>query len=396
ALAALPVRHESLGARLVQHEGQPWLECGGPAGSLPVRSIDCSRPPDDQTLAAVVAELGAQLDPAAGLLASAAVIKAADSITYTVLVLHDLAADDVSWGIVAEDLATGYSQPGAAAGALPTTLATIQQALSAPIASAKAVAITDRGQAEMFPAALPEPIACQHFSSALDARHSALALRELPTGYHLQTAELLAILIAWAWPGQAPEIEVEGRQIQRLPELADSRVVGCLSTRTPVRLAITPGPLSLLLPGLKEQLRAQLAAGLTLEFGRDGATAAPAATPAITLRCMILPAGDHLIARDLTPVPPQIKPQGLDIRAVASAGQMRITWIFDPAAYRRADLEQTAERLCAGLEQLAADLAGAETPAYTPSDFPMAQLDPQKLNNLLSSINRSQRRSHRE
>ena len=63
----------------------------------------------------------------------------------------------------------------------------------------------------------------------------------------------------------------------------------------------------------------------------------------------------------------------------------RITWFFSEAMYHRATIEALAGRYTEVLRALIAG-DGSAQPAYTPSDFPLAGLDQQKLDKLLARI----------
>ena len=69
----------------------------------------------------------------------------------------------------------------------------------------------------------------------------------------------------------------------------------------------------------------------------------------------------------------------IDVLGSVAGGQLRIGWVFSEAIHDRATVEALAERYLAALRQLIDHGRNPVTRGYTPSDFPNADLDQHRL-----------------
>ena len=80
-------------------------------------------------------------------------------------------------------------------------------------------------------------------------------------------------------------------------------------------------------------------------------------------------------------------PDALEILALVSGGRLTVNWIHDR---RRSDIETLAERFLDHLKQLIAHCLSPEAGGDTPSDFPLAGLDDDKLGRLAAMLDSSE------
>jgi len=79
----------------------------------------------------------------------------------------------------------------------------------------------------------------------------------------------------------------------------------------------------------------------------------------------------------------------LEISGVVSGGQLAMTWTFSRTVHHRATIERLAERYTGILVSLVDSCRTADSPAYTPSDFPGARLDQKELDALIAGMGNS-------
>src|SRR5262249_39700125 len=76
------------------------------------------------------------------------------------------------------------------------------------------------------------------------------------------------------------------------------------------------------------------------------------------------------------------RPHLLQIESWVVAGQFRVRWTYNTGMHRRTTIEALAERFLPDLQALIAHCLTPEARGYTPSDFPLADLDQRTLDQL--------------
>ncbi|GIV95380.1 MAG: hypothetical protein KatS3mg057_0037 [Herpetosiphonaceae bacterium] len=418
ALDALIAHHEALRLRLMRSDGQLNLEIAAHHAAPPLTLIELSgADQDDSSLTDQALNLSTRLNVEQGALLAAAVIRRAGAPDHLLLVIHELAADERSWPVIVEDLDRAYSQarrgesiqlpaPSADlpawANAFHARLASLDAALEierwretlaapVPLRPADSTGSSDSGQ--------------QSLVTALDATTASVVLQELPSIYHTRVDELITIALAWAlhrWCGattvtMALESTIDAGQLG----LDGSRSVGCFSALYPVRLTLPAGSVVTALAPMKEQLRALALTGLNFDLGHTlgdellRSTLAALPFPEVRLRCRTLPTAGKLLVpvQDLMIDTGTINPFTIDVLVTIRQDRLELNWRFNDSRYRPETIEQLALYCSEAIKQLVTNRQDAEGATYTPSDFPMAQLDSQKLNKLIANVSRSQRRS---
>jgi non-ribosomal peptide synthase protein (TIGR01720 family) len=72
----------------------------------------------------------------------------------------------------------------------------------------------------------------------------------------------------------------------------------------------------------------------------------------------------------------------IEVNALVSGGRLRADWSYSEAVHDRADVEAVARRFEAALRALVEHCRGGAW-GYTPSDFPLAELDQAELDRLM-------------
>ena len=75
-----------------------------------------------------------------------------------------------------------------------------------------------------------------------------------------------------------------------------------------------------------------------------------------------------------------------------SDGRFEATWTFSSSMHHRATIERLAHRYTAALNALIESRQAPNAGAFSPSDFPMARVDQQQLDRLISSLDGKVRR----
>ena len=72
----------------------------------------------------------------------------------------------------------------------------------------------------------------------------------------------------------------------------------------------------------------------------------------------------------------------LEVNASVSGGCLRVSWSYGGQVYRRETIERLAAGYLAALREIVAHCQSPQAGGWTPSDFPLAQLDQEALDRL--------------
>lgn len=336
------------------------------------------------------------LDPAHGPLVVAALIQRRDTVPAVLLIGHRAIVDTAACCALAESLASS-----AAPERRPAPVAT-------PIAAAAA---TDDTQPPLPSSALPADE--EQGSATGGAIDTALGEEEtaaLTSGaaeiHGLRPEELLLAALVHAVTAPAARAVI----IERLVDLRftqdsasnDAQVVGCWHGWAPVHLTApeeTDWPS--LFTAVKQQVRSApapasvpaSAPGQT-PAARVGAATDGDAPIVAELACAFLGDADLSIetstfghARLLMPSR-LVLPAGrrLQVMAWVSGGRLRLRWHWRGGAATRDAVSAIEARCADALRAMAAHCRSAAGSAYSPADFPLANLDPQQLADVLTRV----------
>jgi non-ribosomal peptide synthase protein (TIGR01720 family) len=77
----------------------------------------------------------------------------------------------------------------------------------------------------------------------------------------------------------------------------------------------------------------------------------------------------------------------LEINSVVAAGRLQLSWTYSQHVHRRESIEEVAAQYIKALQRIIRHCQSEEAGGYTPSDFPLARLDEDKLDKLSLLIN---------
>ncbi|KAF1033216.1 MAG: Linear gramicidin synthase subunit D [Pseudomonas sp.] len=402
ALTQLINHHDALRLRFVQ-QGPRWQQAYAAPVAEP--ALWHARAADDTQLAALCDEAQRSLDLTQGPLLRAALVAMADGSQRLLLVVHHLAVDGVSWRILLEDLQQAYRQAP-----LPAkTSAFGQWAQHLQVHAHTLNEQLPYWQAQSVDAELP----CDNprgglqnrlgrtLETRLDAEQTRRLLQDAPAAYRTQVNDLLLTALARVisrWSGQAAAlIQLEGHGREDLFDTVDlTRTVGWFTSLFPVRLQ-AEGELSQAIKAVKEQLRAVPDKGLG--YGLLRYLAAPEvcetlerqAAPRITFNylgqfdrqfnesALFVPATQGSgQAQD----PEAPLANWLTVEGQVYGGELALQWGFSSEMFQASTIQCLADEYRAELTALIQHCCTTAAGQVTPSDFPLARVTQQQLDNL--------------
>lgn len=339
------------------------------------------------------------------------------------LVAHHLIVDAVSWRILLEDLETLYRQlvQGATVQlpAKTTSWRTYAGELekyarsSERLQAERAYWLSEAGAgAAHIPldqtpalgetAGLNKTASQRAIPVALGERQTHELLHKVPGSYRARVLDLLLAALAQTlaeWTGNRSHlIGLEGHGREAPGEAFDlSRTIGWFTSFFPVTITADPASPDAALKAVKEQLRRVpnrgIGFGLLRYLSPDPETRRQLAAmprPQILFNYLgrsEVSAGAHF--------PPADGPWGagrslqnrrlflLEINAQVVARSLQIEWTYSEELHNDATIRRLAERYQAHLGLLVEHCLSAETAGYTPSDFPLVQLDQSELDDVI-------------
>jgi len=373
------------------------------------------------------------------------------------LIGHHLLVDGVSWRVLLGDLALVYQQVmSGEAIALPAKGPSLkdwahqlqqyaQQLNSQP--EAQSYWLKSDSSAALpvdYPSNLasPDTVSDKPVSSNAIAHQAQVEihftreqtsqlLQDLPKLHQVQINDILLTALAQSisqWTRSKTvrlDLESHGRD-DRLPGLLEldlSRTIGWLTSLFPVDLAVPPGGLTEQLQSVKAQLRQVphqgLGYGVLKHLTPKPLTGHPGpdlAAPAqicfnylgqVDIQALDPTSGKPSFALGLAPESsgPLRDPQGescylLDIVALVSEGQLKLTWRYSQKLYQQSTIEQLAQRYKQAILSLLADcqpqaiVAARQSPQKAaPTNFSATRVDSAQLNKLMGKLQKRGGRS---
>jgi non-ribosomal peptide synthase protein (TIGR01720 family) len=427
ALARLVEHHDALRARFSgtgSAASQRFVSCSE-AGPVPLHRIDLSAlSPESATRAMATAseDVQASLDLAEGPMLRA-VCFAGPPGERLLLAVHHLVVDGVSWRILLEDLQAAYEalvrRPGEAPELPPKTLSLRRWAseLTARSEAPELLAELDLWTAGPWSEVAPLPAdlagasreaGTDRVEVALDRDTTGALLRRVHAAYRTGVDDLLVAatgraLAAWTGAGSVLlDLEGHGREPLGGREHDLSRTVGWLTSVQPVLLRSAdlaePGAA---IRAVKERLRSIPAHGIGFGLLRHlasdpAARERVAALPEAEVALNYLGQLDQVLPPD-APFAPAPEPSGaeraaagrrryaVEVNAWVSDGRFRLACVYGTATHRRATIEGFARRVEGELRALVEHCLLPDAGGWTPSDFPLAHLDAERLEELLAT-----------
>jgi non-ribosomal peptide synthase protein (TIGR01720 family) len=340
------------------------------------------------------------------------------------LIIHHLVVDGVSWRILLEDITTAYQQlERTEAIQLPPKTTSFKDwaikqkeyglspALEQELDYWLAQSSSDTTR---IPVDYPDGIeantegSTSEISVFLSAEETCVLLQEVPSVYNTQINDVLltALVQTFArWTGdRSLLLELEGHGREELFKDVDlSRTVGWFTTIYPVLLQLgeadSPG---VALKSIKEQLRCIPNRGIGYGIMRYLSLNADTrkqlqALPTPKVRFNYLGQfnfmGSQTVWQRFAPEPlgwscstKAKRSYLLDVVGQVVEGKLQMIWIYSENVHQRETIERLANEYNSALKALIAHCQSPSAGGYTPTDFPLADLGQQELDELLSEI----------
>jgi non-ribosomal peptide synthase protein (TIGR01720 family) len=246
----------------------------------------------------------------------------------------------------------------------------------------------------------------------LDEQQTAALLHQVPALYHTQINEVLLTGLALAlseWTGASQVlVDLEGHGREDLEASLDvSRTIGWFTTFYPVLLGLPENrEMGTVLKAIKEHMRQIPHRGIGYGILRylhpnEQVRHALAAQPQAQVLFNYFGQFDTMLEEDslfdMSPISiePQISPRGqrshlLSINGMVVEGRLQFWWQYSSQLHERATIAGVANRFQQALLDVIAHCQSEEAGGYTPSDFPLAGLDQQQLDNILRGLQASE------
>jgi len=342
--------------------------------------------------------------------------------SYLLIVIHHLVVDGVSWRILLEDFQTLYQQlSNGEKPSLPAKTTSFKTWAERLAEHAQSDALRDElaywlASGKNSAARLPLDEAggantvaqARTLSVSLDAVETRALLQEVPVRYRTQINEVLltALVRAFAqWttsPSLLVDLEGHGRE-EIVDDVNLSRTIGWFTTIFPVMLDCGTAQSSVeALPLVKEQLRAIPNRGigyglLRYASGDDKVAEMLQSLPQAEVRFNYLGQVDRVLldssmfsftSQSSGPAQSATAPRSylINIIGVVSGGELRLDWTFSESIHREETITRLAHSFVAELRNLIAEFRTNDNVAYSPSDFPSAQVSQEELNKVLAKL----------
>ncbi|MDY7096206.1 MAG: amino acid adenylation domain-containing protein, partial [Acidobacteriota bacterium] len=388
---------------------------------------DLDREAQDAALAERSVSLKASLDVATGRVFRTALFDLGpDRRQRLLLAAHHLVVDTVSLQTLVGDLVDGYRQASegdeqAAMEVAPktTSIRTWAEKLQQHVEEGGVAGeesywlAPERASVPALPVDHPEAENLASGEKTLSARLDAGLTEELlgkaPRAYRMNVQEVLLTALAQTvseWKGEATGpllVDLEGHGREEIFDDVDlSRTVGWFASLYPVLLAVpADAQPKEALQTAKEQLRnvpgrGGLGYGLLATYGSEETRAALAAQPPAPLLFNYVGQLDRGLGGDLPvelvagdgelPSPEgQRRSHLLEVNASVLEGTLEVAWTFSAAVHDEVTVRALADSLVERLAQLVQHCLSPEAGGFTPSDFPLANLDQPQLDEILAS-----------
>jgi amino acid adenylation domain-containing protein/non-ribosomal peptide synthase protein (TIGR01720 family) len=424
AVGRLLAHHDALRLRFERHESgwrqnnADWDEEN--RSSIPFSRFDLSGLPKRERRAAIeakAAELQESLNLSQGPLLRVALFDLGPRRSSRLLILiHHLTVDGVAWRILLEDVMTAYQQLSRGENAqLPPKTTSFRDWAQKLAAYARTAELKQelgywlaqaRVRAPRLPMDYPEGPGANTEASArvvsvsLTVEETQALLQEVPKAYRTQINDLLLTALAQSFSQWTESrtllVDLEGHGREAIFDHVDlSRTVGWFTTIFPALLNLEALESGEALKSIKEQLRAipnrGVGYGLLRYLSGDEEIAARLRQlPQAEVSFNYLGQFDQLLPEGAPfgsateSVGPAHSPRGsrcypLEINAFISEGRLHLEWTYSERIHRPETIEYLAQNYSSALRALIAHCLSTEAGGYTPSDFPLANLNQSKL-----------------
>ena len=422
-LKHLVEHHDALRLRF-KREDTGWQQsvAGLEQTSLTFSYFDSSDVPDEAAFQTIASELQASLNLAEGPSARVAYFESTqEKPARLLMVFHHLVIDGVSWRILLEDMQTAYQQLSEGKKIRLPAKTTSYKSWSERLTSlAQTTEFQERqdywlASSTSHAARLPvcylggvnTAASARTIDRTLSAEETQALLQEVPAAYHTNINDVLLTSLALAfqrWTEDASLLlNLEGHGREDILEDVDlSRTVGWFTSIYPLTLALedstNPGEQ---LKSIKEQLRLipdhGIGYGMLRYLSRNSDIAESLRNlqePEVIFNylgqfdqvmsgsLLLRPSSDSGGAAQS---PGDKRRHLLDITGSVSGRQLRMMWTYSENVHTQTVIENLADDFMYELRSLIAHCQSLDAGDYTPSDFPLADLDEQLLDKVLDT-----------
>ncbi|MCF2150416.1 Non-ribosomal peptide synthetase [Desmonostoc muscorum LEGE 12446] len=417
--------HDALRLRFSQTDGFWQAVHTAPTDEISIERFDLSTVEEtevEKTIESTANELQASLNLSENLVQVALFWLGINKRARLLIVIHHLVVDGVSWRILLEDLQTLYEQL--------IQGQTIQ--LPAKTTSFKdwAQRLTEYAQSDILKSELsywlrgcersisPLPVdypqgvntaaSVSRVSVSLDEAQTQALLQDVPKAYKTQINDVLLTalgLVLSRWTNSESVLfNLEGHGREDIIDGVDlSRTIGWFTTIFPVfvQLSVTDD-LGNVLKSVKEQLRAIPNKGIGYGLLRY-----LNAQPEILAQLQTIPASEisfnYLgqftqvvntsslvqLADESSGESQSLQGQRsslLDVNAIIANERLQIHWTYSTHIHQQTTIENIAAYFVETLQEIIAHCLSPENAGYTPTDFPLIQLNQLELDQILANL----------
>ena len=428
ALKELMVHHDALRIRFMLDESGWQQLISSNCKEVPFQVMDLSALGVEEHKAAIeqtAAKLQTTLNLKEGSLLRVVLFNLGNDLPgRLLLIIHHLVVDGVSWRILLEDITTAYQQleQGDSIQLPPKSTSFKDWAIRQRDYGRSCVQELelDYWLADSYTDITPIPVdypdgiesntegSTAEISVFLNEEETRTLLQEVPSVYNTQINDVLltALVQTFAqWTGFGNLlIELEGHGREELFNDVDlSRTVGWFTTIFPVLLQLeeanSPG---VALKSIKEQLRRipnrGIGYGILRYLSQNTELSKQLSGLTKSEVCFnYLGQFDQVLAEPISLGFAQENPGRvssskakrchlLDVIGQVVEGKLQMIWIYSENIHRRETIEHLATLYNSALKALIAHCQSPSAGGYTPTDFPLAELDQQELDELLCEI----------
>ncbi|KYC42725.1 non-ribosomal peptide synthetase [Scytonema hofmannii PCC 7110] len=423
----LLVHHDALRLRFTQPDDR-WQQIHSTGcDRVTVSFVDLSTLPDSEqqtTIAATASSLQASLQLAENLVQVAFFWLGVDKRARLLIIIHHLVVDGVSWRILLEDLQTAYQQLSQG------------QTISLPAKTTSfkdwAQHLVEYGQSDVLKSELPYwlsvssasvySIPVDHTAGAntvssartisvfLNEAQTQALLQDVPKAYKTQINDVLLTALALVlsrWThSESVFFNLEGHGRENIVDGVDlSRTVGWFTTIFPVVLnipATDKDNIGDVLKSVKEQLRTipnkGIGYGLLRYLSQKPEIIAQLQTSkqaeisfnylgqfaqVLNQSSMMQIASESSGQNHSLHHP---RPHLLDINAIIIDERLQIDWTYSSNFHQPRTIEKIAQEFLETLQELIDHCLSSENGGYTPTDFPLLQLNQSELDRIFANL----------
>ena len=330
-------------------------------------------------------------------------------------VIHHLVIDGVSWRILLSDLQTVYEQLNQGkAVQLPLKTTSFKQWSEHLQKYADSQEISEYSY--HLPSSKPEELnkdfpntiaTSEQIEIVLSPEHTQALLKEVPTAYNTQINDILLTALVQTFSQQTGKtsllIDLEGHgRSQLFDNLNLSRTVGWFTNIVPVNLDLTElsdiNNLGEAIKCIKEQLRIPNN-GIDYSVWRYLSQNKPQdiELPKSEISFNYLGQFDSIlttsnvfeIAKEspgLTQDPNSERSYLLEINGLIIEEELKLTWTYSKHFYEKSVIDNLGEKYLETLIKLIEHCQSSESGGYTPSDFSLAELEQNQLDDILGQV----------